>query len=243
MESIDYGKLYCDFRDQDFLASLQLSDAEVRTLFLLTGQASEDNRCYIPQLQIEALTEAPGTPYQALRSLHNLKQKRIIFYGLAEEIPNASSNAPTDIIDKVLHKAVEEATGDEAEGAEKYVGNLGREMQRRKSFDRYAVLNVEYPVIFNCMDEESAFHEQWNPDDLQLLYTAIRANKLVYALEKCKLNIIAEFLHYVQSLFNQPLSVVEPEPTPEPDQVAEAESVINKQYEDWENGNEAEPNA
>ena len=108
MERIDYYQLYCNFSDEAFVQSLGLQNHEAEALSLLTEQCSESNRCYIPQLHIEALVGDSGTPYQALRALHSLKQQRIIFYGLAEEVPTHPASNPAEITDTVVDKALEQ---------------------------------------------------------------------------------------------------------------------------------------
>ena len=248
----DYYAQYCNFLDDDFLASLGLEEHEMRVLALLTAQVKPERKGYIPNLAIEGLVDDSGTPYTALRALHTLKEKRVIFYGLAEEVPQGSEiDQPAEVVDAVLGAAARYVQQQVPDDARMAPVTMGAELRRKKKFDRYAVLNIEYPVIYTCLNEESKFHEQWNPADISILYAAIRTGKLADALIQMNFTVILEFLNYVQSLVNQPLTVQHipediqavdeaPPPPPEEKSVAqsEAEKWLADQMNTWEEGND-----
>ena len=217
---MDYYQLYCDYAHREFLGSLKLSESQAEVLALLTQQCDENNRTYIRKLAIEGLVHASNSPYEALRTLHILREKRIIFYELLETIPIEETHSLVDLAQQKAYAGVEVASEAESDSMEPGEAieppRLGVEMKRLKKFNRYAVLNVEYPVVYFALKEEEKFTEQWNPADLSLLYAAIRKDNLARALEALKLFAVLEFVQYVQTLFNQPLTQVNENETESP---------------------------
>ena len=252
----DYPALYCNFMQQDFLNSLELTREESRILTLVSFQVEPEGKpCYVPKLTLEMLVEDPSaqtyasTPYEALRTLHKLKDIRVLFYELAEEVRRPEMDTPAQIVDKTLEAAVIIESSD-LSAKEKYT-SLNTEIKRKKNFERYALLNVEYPVIYTCMQEEQGLNPDLNPNDLPLLYTAIRQDNLANALVNMGYAAMLEFLNYVQIIVNQPLTrqilpktppegVQEPLPVSDPSNtVKDAEDATKKWLEEQNRKQEA----
>ena len=242
----DYPNLYCNFMQIDFLNSLELTFKETRVLALVSAQIEPEGKaCYVPKLTLEKLVEDPSahanasTPYEALRTLHKLKDIRVISYELSEEIGRPELDVPAQIVDKTLEAAVIAEPSD-LSVKEKYT-SLNTEMKRKKNFERYALLNVEYPVVYTCMQEEKSLNTELNPNDLSLLYTAIRQDNLANALVNMGYTAMLEFLNYVQSIVNQPLTrqflpktppegAQEPSPVSDPSNTTKAAEEATKKW-------------
>lgn len=203
---IDYYNLYCDYSDDAFLSTLMLDEPEKTVLNLLLQSAHPDHRLYIPQLRIESLVDDSNTPYEALRTLYKLREDRIIFYELLEEDISERS-APSETID-LAHDAARKYLGAPEQEAPT---SLASKIKRKKKFDRIAVVNVEYSVVYNCLREEYCLTQDMNiapHEDLKIYYAAIRQNKLATALQQGGQEPILEFLQYIQTIANQPISEI-----------------------------------
>lgn len=239
MESIDYYKLYCDFTNPDFLATLKLSHPESEVIRLMTEQSAEFNRLYTPKLQIEGLVHASNSPYQALRTLHNLRENRIIFYNLLEVAPEPNTSAAViDAVQEQTQKYVENKSsnpGDILPNTEN--DTMSFKVERLKVYERYALLNIEYPVVYFCLKEEMEIQPNIDVPSLDIFYSMIRRNKLALALSQSQFPTMLEFLQYVQSVFGQPLSEVQGA-SPE----KSAEEQLAEKHDNVERGEEELPN-
>ena len=209
LEKFNYPDLYCNFVHQGFLDSLELTYKESRILALVSAQVEPEGRpCYVSKLTLEKLVEDPtaqsyaSTPYEALRTLHKLKDIRVLSYELSEEVERPKLDVPAQIVDKAMDIVIDP---NDLSAKEKYT-SLNTEIKRKKNFERYALLNVEYPVIYTCMQEEYNLSPDINTNDLSLIYTAIRQGNLANALVNMGYTAMLEFLNYIQSIVNQPLT-------------------------------------
>ena len=193
---IDYYKLYCKIDDPDFLASLDLNTSESDALKRVLSQSKGENRLYIPDIKIEGLVTGDTTPYQALRSLYSLGEKRILFYSLTDLVEPES---PMSLVDSLFEQS--KARAGLVEQAE-----TPPPIPMQKVFRRYALLNLEYPVLYFALKEEARYHELWSSTYLKLLYAAIRTDTLANALVAIGFPAILEFIQYLQSLFHQPIT-------------------------------------
>ena len=89
-ESVDYQELYGNVVKDGFMDSLNLGANSKEVIRLLFEQRDGVNPMYVPELQIEGLVSDNVSPYQAVRVLHELKERRIVIYGIAERIPRES---------------------------------------------------------------------------------------------------------------------------------------------------------
>lgn len=200
-ETIDYYNLYCNIESPDFLRSLALEKSELIVFYLLMFPAIAARQCHVPDFSLEKLVYNENTPYQALRTLHRLRENRIIFYDLTETHAQETPFDKADIIDIAYEKALNENPESPAAIYQH------QKPQRPAVYEHYATLNIEYPVVFHCFREESKFRENWDVDtDLQLMYTAIRGNLLAKALKDAGFPIVLEMLQYIQSLYKLPLT-------------------------------------
>lgn len=208
VEEFDYFSTYCNFTLSGFLDSLNLTDAEIHVLAILAEQDDLNHKGFIPQFYLESLVEEHVTPYSALRTLHKLKELRIIYYQMAEESGRRELDTPAHLIDATMEKAAivaEDVESEEEEGAKRYM-SIGEQVKRKKKFHRYAILNVEYPVVYYCLKEEGLIQDKDLEGELPLFYAAIRKGNIANILIKSGYTPILEFLNYMQSLVNQPLS-------------------------------------
>ena len=207
-EKVDYFKLYANISDTGFAESLGLEPAEVKLISLLYEQRDEGNPLYIPELALEGLVHSGNTPYKALRTLHKLRERRIILYELCHEI-----SAPNDrIYESIIYAPLEKAA--------KYHGvnlkNLLDENEETvevvaRKYRRVALFNVEYTVVYFCLLEEATIDEV--PEGVQQeLYDAIADGAIAEVLEH-QYPVILEFMNYVQSIFGQTLTEVPREET------------------------------
>ena len=216
----DYFQLYGNFTHPEFLGSLGITEPQQEVLKLLVTQCTDEKRhLFVPDLIIEALVGDKNTPYETLRTLHILKEQRIIFYELAETLPVADKSHLTDKVQEEIrawttpetHESLQHKANASGKTVQDKKGltvhpSLGAQLRHAKPYDRYAMLNVEYPAVFFCLQEEAKFHnDDWKASILPMLYAAIRQNKLAMALTKGGFLAMLEFIQYVQSIFGQPL--------------------------------------
>lgn len=220
IEQFDYFSTYCNFTLSGFLDSLGLTDPEIHVLAILAEQDDLDHKGFIPQFYLESLVEEEMhvSPYSALRTLYKLKELRIIYYQMSEESGHRVINTPAHLVDASMERAravAEDVEPEEEEGAKRYM-SIGQEVKRKKQFDRYAILNIEYPVVYYCLKEEGLLQNKDLEAEIPLFYAAIRKGNLANILIKSGYTPILEFLNYMQSLVNQPLSTpVAPQTDPE----------------------------
>ena len=203
-ESVDYQELYGNVTMDGFINSLKIGDNAKSVIKLLFEQRDGVNPMYVPELQIEGLVSDDVSPYKAVRVLHELKERRIVIYGIAERVPRESHGIGMEdlLFTPLVHKAKEQGLIHEAEqpdASEVIVTNY--------DFRRVAIFNLEYPVVYYCLKEESELTEV-SEDTLDVLYSAIKNEKLAETLLELGFPVILEFLNYVQSLFQQPLTEV-----------------------------------
>ena len=205
LQHIDYQKLYADVTNKKFIKTLQLRFGYDKLLPLLYEQRQQDdafnpgNPLYIPNLQIEGLVHDGNTPYQAMRGLHELNRRKIITYGIAERIP--PEQGPEMIEDMLFTPLIEQAMEDglveEPQPQQEYRTN--------DTYRRVAMFNLEYPVVYFCLQEEKGLSKVVE-GVLQEFYDAIYAGRLPEALEERDYPMILEFLNFMQTMFQQPLT-------------------------------------
>lgn len=224
-DSIDYFELYCNYRDEAFLETLPLPQLEKEVLLNLGVRHAPDNRCFIPDFQLEDVIGESALPYTAWRGMHRLEQDRFIFRADSEQVVRnpESTAAKVDAIhenalaaadkaaDKVPHGDIDKYYNPERRAIEKEREARAQQVKEGNLLFRKGrafTINVEYPVLFFCLEEEAAQAEEWDGGLLDELYKAIAADRLGTALHDMGYVAILEFLNYIQGLFGQSLSRV-----------------------------------
>ena len=219
-ESINYQELYGNVIMDGFIDSLQLGEHAKDVIKLLFEQRDGINPMYVPELQIEGLVTDDTSPYKAVRVLHELKEKRIVIYGIAERIPRDSEHSmgmEDLILTPLVNKAKEQGLIKEPEKPDE-----SEVIVTNYDFRRVAIFNLEYPVVYYCLKEEAELTEVGDsvlPD----LYDAISEDRLAEELIEKDYPVILEFLNYVQSLFQQPLTEIVSEQEETHDSTSESE--------------------
>ena len=210
---VDYLKLYANVEDEGFLNSLNIPDHSRKMISLLFEQGDLVNNLYVPDLALEGLVHEGNTPYQSLRSLHSLKKKRIILYDLVEKDPKGEEYVKrVDLPDisnvdhdkRIVYESppIETTTQRYFEDEEE---NL--KLSDNADYDRYAMFNLEYPVMYFCHQEDIEF-DKGSPLEINKLYKAIEDDSLAEMLIDIDQPVMLEFLNYVQSMFDQTLSSI-----------------------------------
>ena len=201
VEEINYYEGYCNYSNVDFLSSLGLNNVECEVLEALAMRAKNNaqNKVLIPKLRIEDFVRVSNSPYKVLRTLNKLREDRFIFYEIALEVPDTDKKNTAHLIDKAFEKAVGE---EDIELKDPPI-----HLKKGADFDRYAVLNLEYPVVYYCYQEEQEIQKEWDIELLADTYRSIQTNSLANVLS-ARVPAALEFLNYIQSMFNQPLTAL-----------------------------------
>ena len=205
-EVVDFYQLYADVTRTEFMQSLGLTDAEMGMLRMLNEQRDKVNPLYIPELVIEGLVHPGNTPYQAVKTLHKLKEQRVILYELCRDV-GGSHIKYEDVIFTPLEKMAER------EGI-----NLKEMLEMKEEavevtqteYRRVALFNIEYPVIYFCFQEDKNLDSDLEDDNLNLMYTRIQEDRLAEYLTANNPALL-EFLNYMQSKFSQKMTEVQRE--------------------------------
>ena len=203
-ETIDYQVMYGDVTDMDFTDSLGLDENAKSVVCMLFDQRDGINPLYIPDLQIESLVSDKVSPYKALKILHGLKERRFVLYGISERVPKEPSEAHVGMEDFLFAPLIHQAKEHGILAEEDEVHDTPAVTITNYTFRRTAVFNLEYPVVYFCLKEEKDFSK----DVLKDFYAAIQEGVLAERLLGMGYPVILEFLNYVQSMFQQPLTEV-----------------------------------
>ena len=206
--SVDYLKMYADFANEDFLASAGVTGQEKSVVLKLLEQVDDVNPLYIPDLQLEGLVTESIKPYTALRALGDLKERRFITYGIAERVP---SETPSVTHEAILYSGVVKQAREQGAFEEEEVEDQSAVSIMSYDYRRVAVFNLEYPVIYYCLQEEVDKESRGfgTGEMMGSYYASIKSGRLYDYLKKISKNSLLEFLHFMQSMFQQPFT--EPE--------------------------------
>ena len=86
------------------------------------------------------------------------------------------------------------------------IEDVGETLDAKRTFKyanarRSAYLNIEYPVIYNCMKEQGADREK-----IEEIQASISSNALGDTLSESGMNALLDFLNYIQGQYHQPLT-------------------------------------
>ena len=164
-----------------------IENRDIRLIEMLYEQRDYVNRLFIPELILEGLVSDTNSPYQSVKALNNLSKNRIILYEVLE-VDQDIMNTPIVYDPR----------------------DIPAPKQMDVVYKRVALLNLEYPVMFFCAAEDDEYGPpEGDTSAMEECYEAIKDDTLAEYLTECKAYSRLEFLNYTQSIFQQPLTLVE----------------------------------
>lgn len=190
MEQVNYWDLYVNISDGGFLRSLGTDlDADVLERLLL--YRTPDNPTIIKDWQLEGVVTGGITPYRAMLAINSLKIRRVLLdvdFSIPEHDWHHISGGIGDDIARYFMSE----------------DNNNTHEDNKRSKDMF--FNIEYPVMYFISEErEKMGYDKIKP--LDTLYSAIEDNELRKELSETSCGVVVlEMLHYLQGMFDQPLT-------------------------------------